>query len=205
MLLTNASFFESGDHEGTLIVPCPPYTYAITRDGPPPTGLAECVCVGTVYSWPQDQHWKDGQSEPRRGERGQETPPAAEQKEEQDGQRELRLGKRRGKSHPRDGVVAGASGQERNGEGSQVDHRGLALNERHHHRQRHQRQLTEHQPRPPGQAGVPLKGADGTETPPTGKSFEVDFCTVARWDNGQIVEENLFYDLVTFMRQIGLG
>ena len=32
-----------------------------------------------------------------------------------------------------------------------------------------------------------------------------DFCTVARWDNGQIVEENLFYDLVTFMRQIGIG
>jgi len=36
--------------------------------------------------------------------------------------------------------------------------------------------------------------ADGTEIPPTGKPFEVDFCTVARWDNGQIVEENLFYE-----------
>ena len=32
-----------------------------------------------------------------------------------------------------------------------------------------------------------------------------DFCTVARWDDGQIVEENLFYDLVTFMRQLGLS
>jgi len=32
----------------------------------------------------------------------------------------------------------------------------------------------------------------------------VDFCTVARWDSGQIVEEYLFYDLVTFMKQIGL-
>ena len=51
----------------------------------------------------------------------------------------------------------------------------------------------------------PLKGPDGKEIPPTGKSFDVDFCTVARWDNGQIVEENLFYDLVTFMRQIGLS
>ena len=50
----------------------------------------------------------------------------------------------------------------------------------------------------------PMQGPDG-EIPPTGKSFEVDFCTVARWDNGQIVEENLFYDLVTFMRQIGLS
>jgi ketosteroid isomerase-like protein len=51
----------------------------------------------------------------------------------------------------------------------------------------------------------PMKGPDGKEIPPTGKSFEVDFCTVARWDKGQIVEENLFYDLVTFMRQIGIG
>jgi len=51
----------------------------------------------------------------------------------------------------------------------------------------------------------PMKGPDGKEIPPTGKRFEVDFCTVARWDNGQIVEENLFYDLVTFMKQIGLS
>lgn len=51
----------------------------------------------------------------------------------------------------------------------------------------------------------PMKGPDGKEIPPTGKSFEVDFCTVARWHENQIVEENLFYDLVGFMRQIGLS
>ena len=52
----------------------------------------------------------------------------------------------------------------------------------------------------------PMKGADGTEIPPTGKSFDVDFCTVAkRNEDGQIVEENLFYDLVTFMKQLGLA
>ena len=51
----------------------------------------------------------------------------------------------------------------------------------------------------------PMNGPDGKEIPATGKSFEVDFCTVARWDNGQIVEENLFYDLVSFMKQIGLS
>lgn len=51
----------------------------------------------------------------------------------------------------------------------------------------------------------PMPGPDGKEIPPTGKKFDVDFCTVARWDDGQIVEENLFYDLVTFRRQIGLG
>ena len=51
----------------------------------------------------------------------------------------------------------------------------------------------------------PMLGPDGKEIPPTGKSFEVDFCTVARWDeNGQIIEENLFYDLVGLMTQIGL-
>jgi hypothetical protein len=33
----------------------------------------------------------------------------------------------------------------------------------------------------------------------------VDFCTVARWDNGQIVEENLFYDLMGMMKQLGIG
>ena len=52
----------------------------------------------------------------------------------------------------------------------------------------------------------PMKGPDGKDIPPTGKSFEVDFCTVAKWDEkGQIIEENLFYDLVTFMKQIGLS
>jgi ketosteroid isomerase-like protein len=38
----------------------------------------------------------------------------------------------------------------------------------------------------------PMKGSDGKEIPPTGKSFEVDFCTVAHWEDGQITEENLF-------------
>ena len=51
----------------------------------------------------------------------------------------------------------------------------------------------------------PMTGPDGKEILPTGKSFEVDFCTVARWDeNGQIMEENLFYDLVGLMMQIWL-
>lgn len=51
----------------------------------------------------------------------------------------------------------------------------------------------------------PMKGADGKEIAPTGKAFEVDFYTVAKWDNGQIVEENLMYDLVSFLKQIGLS
>ena len=51
----------------------------------------------------------------------------------------------------------------------------------------------------------PMRGPDGVDIAPTGKAFEVDFCTVARWQDDEIVEENLFYDLVGLMAQIGLG
>jgi ketosteroid isomerase-like protein len=51
----------------------------------------------------------------------------------------------------------------------------------------------------------PMKGPDGTTIPPTNKSFEVEFCTVAHWQNGKIVEERLFYDLVGLLRQIGVS
>lgn len=47
----------------------------------------------------------------------------------------------------------------------------------------------------------PMKLPTGT-IEPTGKRFEVDFCTVARWKDGEIVEEKLFYDLVGLMKQI---
>jgi hypothetical protein len=47
--------------------------------------------------------------------------------------------------------------------------------------------------------------ANGTELPPTGRSLEGEFCTVARWDNGQIVEEKLFYALVGLTRHLGLS
>ena len=51
----------------------------------------------------------------------------------------------------------------------------------------------------------PMKTPDGKDIPPTGKTFDIDFYTVAQWKNEQIVEENLMYDLVTFLKQIGLG
>ena len=40
----------------------------------------------------------------------------------------------------------------------------------------------------------------GKVAPPTNKRFHVEFCTVATWKNGEIVEERLFYDLVGFLR-----
>lgn len=52
----------------------------------------------------------------------------------------------------------------------------------------------------------PMVSPDGAETPASNKPFEVDFCTVAHWNKkGEITEENLFYDLVGMMRQLGLG
>lgn len=52
----------------------------------------------------------------------------------------------------------------------------------------------------------PMKVAGGKVIQPTGKGFHVEFCTLATWnDHGEIVEERLFYDLVTFMKQIGLS
>jgi predicted ester cyclase len=47
-------------------------------------------------------------------------------------------------------------------------------------------------------------GADGNEIPATNKKFKVEFCTVAHWIDGEIVEEKLFYDLVGLMKQLGL-
>ena len=47
-------------------------------------------------------------------------------------------------------------------------------------------------------------GLDGKSIRPTNKKFKVDFCTVAHWKDRRIVEENLFYDLVGMMTQLGL-
>ncbi len=50
-----------------------------------------------------------------------------------------------------------------------------------------------------------MTGANGVIIPATGKSFEVDFCTVAHWSaNGEIIEENLFYDVVGMMQQLSI-
>ena len=52
----------------------------------------------------------------------------------------------------------------------------------------------------------PMKGPGGKTIPPTNKSFHLEFCTVAHWnEKGEILEERLFYDLVGMMKQIGLS
>jgi len=41
--------------------------------------------------------------------------------------------------------------------------------------------------------------------PPTGKAFKITMCTVGHWKDGVMDEEYLFWDNLTFLKQIGLG
>ena len=40
---------------------------------------------------------------------------------------------------------------------------------------------------------------------PTGKAFHLPMCTVGHWKNGVMIEEWLFWDGSTYMRQMGIG
>lgn len=51
----------------------------------------------------------------------------------------------------------------------------------------------------------PMPLAGGKAIQPTGKAFKLVMCTVGHWKGGVMVEEYLFWDNQTFMKQIGLG
>jgi hypothetical protein len=51
----------------------------------------------------------------------------------------------------------------------------------------------------------PLELPDANSIQPTGKAFDVLYSTTARWKDGRIIEEYLFYDNGTFLSQIGLA
>ena len=51
----------------------------------------------------------------------------------------------------------------------------------------------------------PMLAADGKTVPPTGKPFKLEMCTVGHWKDGVMDEEYLFWDNLTFMKQIGLA
>ena len=51
----------------------------------------------------------------------------------------------------------------------------------------------------------PMPMPDGTMIPPTGKPFKIVMCTVGHWKDGVMDEEYLFWDNLTFMKQIGLA
>ena len=48
-----------------------------------------------------------------------------------------------------------------------------------------------------------MKGLDGKIIQPTSKKFHLEFCTVAHWKEGKILEERLFYDQMGMLKQIG--
>lgn len=50
----------------------------------------------------------------------------------------------------------------------------------------------------------PMKTLDGKTIQPTHKTAKLEFCTVALWKNGEIIEERLFYDQIGMMKQLGL-
>jgi hypothetical protein len=50
----------------------------------------------------------------------------------------------------------------------------------------------------------PMPTGGGKTIAPTGKSFKIPMCTVGRWKNGVMVEEYLFWDNQTYMKQLGL-
>jgi hypothetical protein len=57
-----------------------------------------------------------------------------------------------------------------------------------------------------GTFSKPLKLADGTEIPPTGKAFKLNMVTVGHWTTeGTMDAEYLFWDNQAFMKQIGLA
>jgi hypothetical protein len=48
----------------------------------------------------------------------------------------------------------------------------------------------------------PLKMPDGTVRQPNGKKFKVRIATLAKWKDGRIEEEHLFWDNMTWLQQI---
>jgi hypothetical protein len=51
----------------------------------------------------------------------------------------------------------------------------------------------------------PMPIGNGKFIQPTGKSFKLPMCTIGHWKDGLMVEESLFWDNQTYMKQMGLG
>src|SRR5438105_14233467 len=56
-----------------------------------------------------------------------------------------------------------------------------------------------------GTFSKPMPTQDGKTIAPTGKAFKIAMCTVGHWKNGVMDEEYLFWDNLSFMKQIGLA
>jgi len=56
-----------------------------------------------------------------------------------------------------------------------------------------------------GTFSKPMPVGNGKTIPPTGKKFKLSMCTVGHWKDGKMIEEYLFWDNQSFMKQIGLA
>ena len=56
-----------------------------------------------------------------------------------------------------------------------------------------------------GTFSKPMPIGKGKFMKPTGKTFKLAMCAIAHWKDGLIIEESLFWDNLTFMKQMGLG
>ncbi len=50
----------------------------------------------------------------------------------------------------------------------------------------------------------PMPVNDGKFIQPTGKAFSIPLCTVGRWKDGVMIEEYLYWDNLTYLRQLGI-
>jgi len=51
----------------------------------------------------------------------------------------------------------------------------------------------------------PMPIGDGKFIQPTGKKFSLNMCTVGHWKKGVMIEEWLFWDSATYVKQMGIG
>lgn len=51
----------------------------------------------------------------------------------------------------------------------------------------------------------PMPTPDGKSVAPTGQAFKLQMSTIGHWKNGVMDEEYLFWDNLTFMKQLGLA
>jgi predicted ester cyclase len=51
----------------------------------------------------------------------------------------------------------------------------------------------------------PMPIGDGKFIQPNGKKYSINMCTVGHWKNGVMIEEWLFWDNLTYMKQLGIA
>lgn len=56
-----------------------------------------------------------------------------------------------------------------------------------------------------GTFSKPMPIGNGKTIPPTNKKFKLSMSTIAHWKDGKMIEEYLFWDNQSFMKQIGLA